>query len=131
MIKPSVDFGTKYQVENELIDIQDKGKNGVVYVRQTCYAIGEKGEKEKVYYIDRSFFVRGLGGFGFKGNNVSGTIPLPPKRNADLEFSVKTYPNQAFIYRLCEDPNPLHIDPNMASLGGFEKPIIHGTTKIM
>ena len=127
MVKPQIYFDTKYIVENELIDIQDKGKNGVVYVRQTCFEIGEKGKREIVYYIDRSFFVKGLGGFGFKGNNVSPPVPSAPKRAPDSEFTVNTFPNQAFIYRLCEDPNPLHIDPNMASLGGFEKPIIHGT----
>ena len=83
MIKPQIYFDTNYVVENELIDIQDKGKNGVVYVRQTCYEIGDKGQKEKVYYIDRSFFVKGLGGFGFKGNNISPPIPPPPKRSSD------------------------------------------------
>ena len=84
MVKPEINFDTKYQIENELIDIQDKGKNGVVYVRQTCFEIGEKGEKEKVYYIDRSFFVRGLGGFGFKGTGVSPPVAGPPKRAADV-----------------------------------------------
>lgn len=53
-------------------------------------------------------------------------MPSLPKRKPDVEFTVKTFPNQAFIYRLCEDPNPLHIDPTMASMGGFDKPIIHG-----
>ena len=84
-----------------------------------------------MYYIDRSFFVKGLGGFGFKGNNVSPPVPPSPKRSPDNEFTVKTFPNQAFIYRLCEDPNPLHIDPNMASMGGFEKPIIHGNFSLI
>jgi hypothetical protein len=127
MVKPELIFGARYQNEHEIIDIQDKGKNGVVYTRQTCYELGEQGQKEKVFYIDRSYFVKGLGGFGFKGNDASPIAPSAPKRAADLEFEVKTYPNQAFIYRLCEDPNPLHIDPNMAALGGFDKPIIHGT----
>ena len=131
MLKPAIDLDATYQQEQEIIDIQDKGKNGVVYIRQTCYSIDDKGNKEKVYFIDRSFFVRGLGGFGFKGNNSSPPVPNAPSRQPDLEFSEKTYPNQAFIYRLCEDSNPLHIDPNMASMGGFEKPIIHGTSIFM
>lgn len=126
MIKPSISTGVKYQIEHEIIDIQDKGKNGVIYVRLTCYEVGDQGKREKVYYNDRSYFVKGLGGFGFKGNNASSVLPNAPEKAHDVEFTERTFPNQCFIYRLCEDPNPLHIDPNMASMAGFEKPIIHG-----
>lgn len=79
-----------------------------------------------VYYIERTYFVKGIGGFGHKGNGKSQPVSPAPQRNSDTEFEVKTYPNQCFVYRLCEDPNPLHIDPNMAALSGFDKPIIHG-----
>lgn len=57
-----------------------------------------------------SLFIRGLGGFGFKGNPVE-QIPVPPKRAPCKIVKEKTQPNQAIIYRLSGDTNPLHIDP--------------------
>jgi peroxisomal enoyl-CoA hydratase 2 len=46
-----------------------------------------------------------------------------PKRNPDYKLVGKTYPNQAFIYRLPYDLNPLHIDPDIAATQKFERPI--------
>ncbi len=71
-------------------------------------------------------FIRDLGGFGFKGNGKSATIPNTPKRNPDYVFTDKTYPFQAFVYRLSNDLNTLHIDPEIAKKAGFPRPIIHG-----
>ncbi len=70
-------------------------------------------------------FIRGLGGFGFKGKTQN-TLPKIPTRNPDKVVEDKTVPNQAIFYRLAGDTNPLHIDPNMAQMGGFDQPILHG-----
>jgi hypothetical protein len=53
-------------------------------------------------------------------------LPSLPKRNADLTLEAKSYPNQAILYRLTGDVNPLHIDPNFAAIQKLPKPIIHG-----
>lgn len=71
-------------------------------------------------------FIRGLGGFGFKGTSKLANIPPVPKRQPDYVFKDSTFPSQAFIYRLSDDDNILHIDPEVAKKAGFERPIIHG-----
>lgn len=75
--------------------------------------------------VRSSLFVRGLGGFGHKGT-VKNPFPAIPKRAPDMTVEEPTTKNQAILYRLCNDRNPLHIDPEMAAMGGFEAPILHG-----
>ena len=60
--------------------------------------------------VRTSLFVRGLGGFGHKGT-IKSQIPKPPNRAPDFVSEETTTPNQAFLYRLCNDRNPLHVDP--------------------
>ena len=75
--------------------------------------------------VRSSLFVRGIGGFGHKGT-IKSNYPKPPKRDPDFAGEEVTQKNQAFLYRLCNDRNPLHVDPNMSAMGGFEVPILHG-----
>lgn len=71
-----------------------------------------------------------MGGFGFKGKGATKPLATVPKRNADKVISSSSYPNQALVYRLTGDINPLHVDPNIASLQNYEKPILHGNFPI-
>ena len=52
--------------------------------------------------------------------------PEPPDRAPDAEISWRTLPQQALLYRLLGDRNPLHADPAFARFAGFERPILHG-----
>lgn len=52
--------------------------------------------------------------------------PAPPARPPDASVSLPTRPEQALLYRLCGDLNPLHADPDIASMAGFPRPILHG-----
>jgi acyl dehydratase len=72
-----------------------------------------------------SLFIRGEGGFGGE-RGPSGPRNEPPARAADLELRYETRPDQALLYRLSGDRNPLHSDPEFARLAGFERPILHG-----
>jgi acyl dehydratase len=75
--------------------------------------------------VRNSSFLRGDGGQG--GSDEPQPKPRPlPDRAPDEIVTLKTADNQAMIYRLSGDYNPLHIDPEVAKVGGFDRPILHG-----
>jgi acyl dehydratase len=72
-----------------------------------------------------SVFARGNGGFGGQPGPVPPMHPVPD-RVADRFLVSQTTSNQAALYRLSGDMNPLHIDQGFAESAGFERPILHG-----
>jgi acyl dehydratase len=72
-----------------------------------------------------SLFLGGEGGFGGEGGPRARKV-TPPDRAPDFEVSYPTSPDQALLYRLNGDRNPLHSDPAFAAKGGFDRPILHG-----
>lgn len=72
-----------------------------------------------------SIFVRGAGGFGGERGPEAVAID-PPNRKPDFAITERTAPEQAALYRLSGNLNPLHISPQMAAAVGFERPILHG-----
>ena len=120
--KPLPTTGT-FTAEGRTIGAFDKGEGkGAVVVNQTIWT-DEKGEK--VATLTGSTFARGDGGFG----GPSEGAPEPhtvPSRAADLSVDIATSPDQALLYRLNGDRNPLHSDPQSAKASGFPRPILHG-----
>jgi acyl dehydratase len=104
-------------------EVFDKGKDkGVVISHQTVLN-NEKGEKLATLVASR--FARGDGGFG--GPDLAQPEPHKmPSRSPDRTVDITTRPDQALIYRLCGDRNPLHSDPEFAKKAGFPRPILHG-----
>jgi acyl dehydratase len=93
-----------------------------VLVNETVWT-DEAGEK--VATLTGSTFARGDGGFG----GPSEGAPEPhqvPDRKPDLSVPFETRPDQALLYRLNGDRNPLHSDPDVAKRAGFPRPILHG-----
>lgn len=70
-------------------------------------------------------FLRGDGGFGGSADGTPKPHPLPD-RAPDTVITLPTAANQALLYRLSGDLNPLHIDPAVATGAGFAGPILHG-----
>jgi acyl dehydratase len=99
----------------------DKGKGALVVVETE--SVDEKG---KLLFRNTSgIFARGEGGFG-GDRGPSGPKNVPPDRKPDKSIAMKTLPQQALIYRLSGDMNPLHADPNFAKMAGYDVPILHG-----
>ncbi|OBF42346.1 3-alpha,7-alpha,12-alpha-trihydroxy-5-beta-cholest-24-enoyl-CoA hydratase [Mycolicibacterium peregrinum] len=111
--------GTAKSVQR-FTEIWDKGKAAVIVSESTV-----TDESGKVLWTTkRSIFARGEGGFG--GERGPATSAELPDRAPDIEISLPTLPQQALLYRLCGDRNPLHSDPAFAAAAGFERPILHG-----
>lgn len=100
--------------------IYDKGKGAVVLLE--CTTTDEKGDE--VFFNVFSLFLRGEGGFG--GDSGPKPSNEPPDRAPDKVVEMKTLPQQALLYRLSGDSNPLHADPAFAKMAGFDRPILHG-----
>ncbi|XP_005376607.1 PREDICTED: peroxisomal multifunctional enzyme type 2 [Chinchilla lanigera] len=112
----------KLKCEAVIADILDKGSGLVVVLDAYAYS-----GKELICYNQISLFVVGSGGFGGKRTSEKLKVATAtPSRPPDAVITDNTSLNQAALYRLSGDWNPLHIDPNFASLAGFEKPILHG-----
>ena len=111
----------------QLIEVVDKG-NAAVMVSGNVTKDANTGEE--IFYNESAVFVRGSGGFGgpSKGGNrgAATSVHKPPQRNPDRVVEEKTSPDQAALYRLNGDRNPLHIDPEFSKVGGFQDPILHG-----
>jgi acyl dehydratase len=99
----------------------DKGKAAVVEVESN--AVDADGGAA-MFTLRTSLFIRGEGGWG--GDRGPASDNPIPDRTPDLVLRERTQANQALIYRLSGDRNPLHSDPAFARKAGFEQPILHG-----
>lgn len=110
-----------------LVEVVDKG-NAAIIVTGTTTTDAETGED--LFYNEATVFARGSGGFGGPkqgGNRGNATTMYnTPNRAPDLIVEEKTTTDQAVLYRLNGDKNPLHIDPVFARDGGWPQPILHG-----
>ncbi|MGW2394367.1 MaoC/PaaZ C-terminal domain-containing protein [Streptomyces lydicamycinicus] len=99
--------------------VYDKGKAAVIVLRSEV-----ADDEGPLWTCDTQIFVRGEGGFGGE-RGPSARLELPD-RAPDLSTERAIRPDQALLYRLSGDWNPLHADPEFAKLAGFDRPILHG-----
>ena len=105
---------------SRIVEVWDKGKAGVVGMEGTC-----SDDDGPLFSVYSSLFVIGGGGFGGE-RGPSSSKGGPPDREPDHVVEDETRPEQAAIYRLSGDRNPMHIDPDFATKAGFAGPFLHG-----
>lgn len=118
-------FPTEAEItaEGRVLGAFDKGDKGAVIYSETVLKDAKSGDK--IATLVGSTFARGDGNFG----GPSDGAPEPhevPTRAPDMTVEYTTSPDQALIYRLSGDRNPLHSDPAIAKAAGFPRPILHG-----
>ena len=116
------------QARSRLLAVHPRGK-GAAFVEFETEV--QDGAGQACVRMVTGVFRRGVAALGdiapFTGAGISQSVRLPvPERPADLTVSARIATNQAQLYRLSGDLNPLHIDPAAAAFGGFPAPILHG-----
>lgn len=114
-------FSSTLTVE-EIID-KGPGKGALILSRRDVF---EVRSGTHLATVRRTTFARGDGGFGGPSGPAPAPHRLPEDRPPDRVCDLPTEPDQALVYRLNGDFNPLHADPQVAREAGFERPILHG-----
>lgn len=112
----------KIRARTQVKRVIDKGADKGVLIYLERVLTDERGPLATVRVAN---FARGNGGCG----GDTGPQPQPhvlPNGAPELVFETRTDPRSALFYRLSGDPNPLHVDPDVAAQAGFDRPILHG-----
>jgi acyl dehydratase len=109
--------------QSRITDLVDKGPGKAALLRTETWIEDETGKR--LARLLRTTLLRGGGGFGGANEPSQPTRPIPD-REPDHVVDLPTRPEQALLYRLNGDLNPLHAEPGFATKAGFERPILHG-----
>lgn len=109
------------EIRGRITEVWDKGKAAVIGFEGTA----RDGDGE-MFTAAATLFVRGAGGFGGERGPSTAGKNQAPDRDPDVVVECATRKEQAAIYRLSGDRNPLHIDPEFAEMAGFDAPFNHG-----
>jgi acyl dehydratase len=110
--------------DDRVVGAVDKGegKGALIFMEKV---IRDKQSGDKLCTLGSTIFARGDGGFG--GPKDGAPVPHSlPMRTPDVVHACDTRPDQAFLYALSGDRNPLHRDPKIAKMAGYDRPILHG-----
>jgi len=125
-IEPLDPSGGELIMKSRLIGCHKRG-TGATIESESLISDAKTGKLK--YRILTSGFCVGANNFKESGISATESVPIP-KRPADKVVEFVTSPYQPHIYRLSGDYNPLHIDPDMAQMSGFQEPILHGLNSL-
>jgi acyl dehydratase len=110
-------------ISNRVTGVYDKGEGkGALLTNETSVKLDDGSP---LYTVSSTLFYRGDGGFG--GSAEGAPVPHTlPEREPDAVCELPQRADQAMVYALCGDRNPLHRDPGIAAKAGFDMPILHG-----
>jgi acyl dehydratase len=106
---------------SEITGIWDKGSGALVQTETVATLVSDG---QPLFTTRAGLFLRGEGGWG--GERGPSSKFEAPDKPADHEVTYSTRIDQALLYRLNGDRNPLHSDPAFAAAAGFDRPILHG-----
>lgn len=109
------------ELRGQVTGVYDKGSGALITTRTDAH---DADTQELMFSTGSAVFVRGEGGFG--GDRGPSSPWELPERAPDEKITYETRPEQALLYRLSGDRNPLHSDPFFAQRAGFSRPILHG-----
>ncbi|KAK4943654.1 hypothetical protein LTR10_016751 [Elasticomyces elasticus] len=125
--KYPIPVAAKTTSQKRLLEVVDKGNAALI---TTATITKDASTGEELFYNEETVFIRGSGGFGGpkarQDRGPATTTYKPPQRTPDATFEDKVSEEQAALYRLNGDRNPLHIDFEQSQKGGFPNPILHG-----
>lgn len=110
--------------ETRITRLVDKGEGKPALIYSTTDISGTSGGC--FARLERTTFIRGGGGFGGSAETGEASPPPDPEGDPDFVVDLPTGLEQALLYRLNGDLNPLHSDPAVARNAGFDRPILHG-----
>ncbi|KAF2794518.1 Thioesterase/thiol ester dehydrase-isomerase [Melanomma pulvis-pyrius CBS 109.77] len=114
--------GLDLEIQGKVIGVYDKGGNMILEGENTL--LDAKTGKVYTKFTNMAFGI-GQGGYGGPRGPAKKGHP-PPNREPDAVYVYKTYPEQALLYRLCGDYNPLHADEEFGKNAGFKGSILQG-----
>ncbi len=110
--------------DSRVVSVFDKGPDiGAVISVESEVRMAK--DDTALFTVGSTVLARGDGGFGGPDGNGPEAHQLPD-REPDMSCDLETQPDQALLFRLCRDRNPLHADPSLARQAGFERPLLHG-----
>ncbi|XP_050674397.1 peroxisomal multifunctional enzyme type 2-like [Leptidea sinapis] len=112
----------EFKTRTYVVDVLDKASGAIAIVNSEIFQ-----DRQLVLRTQQHIFIVGQGGFNGPRDSKNAVPVQPvPKRAPDAVVEQRTAEDQAALYRLSGDLNPLHIDPNVATASGHPKPILHG-----